>query len=75
LSKIWRTRPLYTTIVEFLQRKQSLIDTELFTALKKDDRDLSFRTFNKTLMKLELEGIIYVSNLKKNKRQVELVKP
>lgn len=75
MSKIWRVRPLYTIIVEFLQGKRgAVIDTELFKALKKDDGDLSFRTFNKTLMKLEIEGIIHVSSLTKNKRHVELVK-
>ena len=75
LSKIWRVRPLYTVIVEFLRGKRgAIIDTELFKALKKNDEDLSFRALNKTLMKLEIEGLIHVSSLTKNKRHVELVK-
>jgi len=75
LSKIWRVRLLYTVIVEFLQGKRgAIIDTELFKALKKNDEDLSFRALNKTLMKLEIEGLIHVSRLTKNKKHVELVK-
>ena len=75
LSKIWRIIPLHTVIVEFLQEKRgAIIDTELFKALKKNDEDLSFRALNKTLMKLEIEGLIQVSRLTKNKKHVELVK-
>ena len=75
LSKIWRVRPLYTIIVEFLLEKRgAIIDTALFKALKKNDEDLSFRALNKTLMKLEIEGLIHVSRLTKNKKHVELVK-
>ena len=75
LSKIWRIKPLHTVIIEFLRGKRgAIIDTELFKALKKDDRDLSFRALNKTLMKLEIEGLIHVSRLTENKRHIELVK-
>ncbi len=75
LSKIWNAQPLHTTIVEFLQKKRgATIDIELYNALKKSNKDLSFRLFNKTLMKLEIEGIIHVASLTKNKRHVELIK-
>ena len=75
MSNIWYTRPLYTIIVEFLQKKRgATIDVELYNALKKKNKDLSFRRFNKTLMKLEIEGIIHVASLTKNKRHIELIK-
>jgi hypothetical protein len=75
LSKIWDIQPLHTTIVEFLQKKRgATIDVELFNTLKKSKKDLSFRRFNKTLMKLEIEGIIHVASLTKNKRHIELIK-
>jgi len=41
--------------------------------LKEKQNDISFGNFNKTLMKMEIEGKIYVSTLTKGKRQVELV--
>ena len=76
LSKFWSTQPLYTVLVELLQKKRgSSMDTELYKALKKNNSDLSLRAFNKTLMKLEIDGIIHVSSLTKNKRHVELIKP
>ena len=75
LSKFWRTLPLHTALVEFLQKKRgALLDTELYKALNKDNSDLSLRDFNKTLMKLEIDGVIHVSSLTKNKRCVELRK-
>ena len=75
LSKLWYSQPLYATIVEILQKKQgSLTDTELYEALKEDHDDLSFAIVNKALMKLEIQGLIHVFNLTKNKRGVELVK-
>ncbi|MFH0897692.1 MAG: hypothetical protein V1850_06575 [Candidatus Bathyarchaeota archaeon] len=58
-----------------LRKKQgSMMDTELYEALKEDYDDLSFATLNKALMKLEIQGLIHVYNLTKNKRGVELVK-
>ena len=75
MVKTWITQPLHTTIVEFLQKKRgATIDVELYNTLKKNNKDLSFRLFNKTLMKLEIEGIIHVANLTKNKRHIELIK-
>jgi len=75
LSKLWYSQPLHAALIEILQKKQgSLTDTELYKALRENYDDLSFITFNKTLMKLEIEGMIHVFNLTKNKRGVELVK-
>ena len=75
MPRFWSAQPLYTTLVELLQKRRGAsIDTELYKALKKDDSDLSFRAFNKTLMKLEIDGVIHVSSLTKNKRHVELLR-
>ena len=61
--------------MEILQKKQgSVTDAELYKTLKENYSDLSFFTFNKELMKLEIEGLIHVYNLTKNKRGVELIK-
>ena len=75
MSNIWDTQPLHTTIVEYLQKKRgATIDVDLYNALKKKNKDLSFQRFNKTLMKLEIEGIIHVASLTKNKKHIELIK-
>lgn len=75
MPKFWEVQPLHTSIVEVLLKKGgALTDAELYTALEKMRDDLSFRELNKALMKLEVDGVIQVSNLTKNKRRVELRK-
>lgn len=75
LSKLWRSQPLYAAVVEVLGRKQgSMLDSELYDALREQYEDLGFIAFNKALMKLELNGKIHVYNVTKNKRGVELVR-
>lgn len=70
----WDPIPLHTYIVELLEKKKGAsIDDELYKSLKEKFDDLDPRTFNKTLMKLEIGGIIRVSSLAKNTRRVELV--
>ena len=67
-------KELYVKIIEILQKKQgSLTDVELYNEIKKYYEDIGFIIFNKTLMRLEIKGIIHVFNLTKNKRGVELI--
>ena len=72
--KIWHPHPLDLTIVEILEKKGAMTDEELFDVLRETYEDLGFGALNKTLMKLEVQGEIYVSSLTKGKRRVELVK-
>lgn len=72
--KTWRPHPLDLTIVEVLDKKGALTDEELFNLLKETNADLGFGALNKTLMKMEVEGKVYVSSLTRGKRRVELVK-
>ena len=72
--KTWKPHPLYTTIVEILQKKGPLTDAELYGLLKESYGDVGFGNLNKTLMIMEIEGIVYVSSLTRGKRRVELVK-
>lgn len=71
--KTWKPHPLYTTIVEILERKGPLTDVELYDLLKENYEGIGFGNLNKTLMRMEIEGKIYVSALTKGKRRVELV--
>lgn len=72
--KTWKPHPLYTTIVEILEKKGPLTDVELYDLLKENYGDVGFGDVNKTLMIMEIEGRVYVSSLTRGKRRVELVK-
>jgi len=73
-EKIWKPRPLDLTIVEVLEKKGPMTDAELLDLLKETHEDLGFGMLNQTLMKMEVEGKVYVSSLTKGKRRVELMK-
>ncbi|MEM2123357.1 MAG: ArsR family transcriptional regulator [Candidatus Bathyarchaeia archaeon] len=73
MQKIWTPLPLHIAIIELLQKRGVYVDVELLKELKKFYGDLSFRELNDALMRLELRGIIRVSRLTKDKRNIELV--
>jgi len=72
--RTWHPHPLDLTIVEVLEKKGAMTDEELFDLLRETHEDLGFGALNKTLMKMEVQGKVYVSSLTKGKRRVELVK-
>jgi len=72
--KTWKPRPLDLTIVEVLEKKGPMTDTELLDLLRDVHEDLGFGMLNQTLMRMEVEGKIYVSSLTRGKRRVELLK-
>jgi Fe2+ or Zn2+ uptake regulation protein len=51
-----------------------MTDAELFDVLRETHEDLGFGALNRTLMKMEVQGMVYVSSLTKGKRRVELTK-
>ena len=51
-----------------------MTDTELFDLLRETNEEVGFGDFNKTLMKMEVAGLIYVSSLTEGKRRVESIK-
>ena len=71
-TKTWKPHPLYTTIVETLERKGPLTDVELYEQIKESHGEAGFGDLNKTLMRLEIQGKLYVSTRTKGKRRVEL---
>lgn len=73
MNKVWGPRPLNLAVVEVLQRRGPLADTDLLDEVKESYGELSFRELNKVLLKLELNGIVWVTRLMKGKRRVELV--
>lgn len=72
--KTWNSRPLFSQIIEILERKGPLTDTELHDFVKGTHEGVGFNELNKTLLRMEIEGCIYVSVQTKNKRRIELVK-
>jgi hypothetical protein len=70
----WKVQPIYTTVIEILEEKGSLSDGELFETLKAFYKEIGFDDLNKTLMKMEVIGLVSVSSLSKDKRLVQLRK-
>ena len=52
--KIWKHRPVYTAVVEILEKKGSLTDFELYGILKESYGNLEFGKLNNALMKMEI---------------------
>ncbi|MFC1486827.1 hypothetical protein ACFLRN_03970 [Thermoproteota archaeon] len=73
MIKTWKPHPLHTQIKEFLERKGPMTDLELFDLLKGTHEGVGFSELNKTLMKMEIQGSLFVSTRTKGKRRVELV--
>ena len=72
--RTWKPHPIDVAIVESLQRKGALTDIELFDLLREYYGSVGFGSFNKVLMRLEIEGKVHVSSLIRGKRRIELVK-
>lgn len=70
----WKVQPIYATVIEILIEKGSMTDTDLFEALKAFYKEIGFDDLNKTLMEMEITGLISVSSLTKDKRLVQLKK-
>ena len=70
--KTWVSHPLKTQIREFLERKGPMTDLELLD-LVKGTHDVGFSELNKTMLRMEIEGTIYVTPRTKGKRRVQLV--
>ena len=71
--KTWKVQPYQLTVIEILKKKGSLSDVELLEALKSFYKNIGYADLNKTLMKMEVTRLIFVSSLTKGKRLVQLV--
>jgi hypothetical protein len=59
-------------IVESLVRSGAMEFDELFKAVQKLQSDLNQHDFNRTLMELEVQGLIRVSKMTRGKKRIEL---
>lgn len=65
--------PIKSEIMEIVSRQGNLTDTELFNAVQKRYSWLNLKEFNRELMELEIQGLINVFQIGKEKRRIELV--
>lgn len=70
--KMWKPYPTYTVVADILKKKGSVTDEELLEAVRTFYKDVSVEDLNKILMKMEIAGLITVSNLMRGKRLIEL---
>jgi len=68
----WKIHPVYLTIIEILQEKNSITDEELLEMLKAFYKEIGLDDLNRTLMRMEISGLIHVSSLTKGRRLVQL---
>jgi hypothetical protein len=65
--------PLRNLVYETIKNSGSLTDTELSKALIKSGISIPEDEFNKTLLNLEIYGLIKVTWLTKDERRIEIV--
>ncbi|RLI30524.1 MAG: hypothetical protein DRO46_00195 [Candidatus Hecatellales archaeon] len=70
-AKIWRPIPLQLRILEILDDAGSLSDDELLKALEKQGEEVSMETLNRTLLQMEVRGLIRVTNAPRGRRKIE----
>jgi arginine repressor len=65
--------PIRNIVLEKIKEVGNLSDNELLSNLEKDGVQITVADLNKTLLDLEIFGLVRVSWLTKDKRRIELV--
>ena len=65
--------PIRNIVLEKIKEVGNLSDNELLSNLEKDGVQITGADLNKTLLYLEIFGLVRVSWLTKDKRRIELV--
>jgi hypothetical protein len=65
--------PIRNLMYEKIRQAGTMTDTDLMKDLTKDGITLADSEFNKTLLDLEIYGLVRVSWVTKEKRRIELV--
>ncbi|MFX0134516.1 MAG: hypothetical protein ACFFDN_12825 [Candidatus Hodarchaeota archaeon] len=70
----WRHLPLKNIIIEIIfKNKGMMTDIGLYNRLIKEDKNLSQSDLSKTIMALEIEGLVNVTKITKTKNKIELI--
>ena len=64
--------PVRNLIYEKIRQAGNITDSDLINALSKDGVTMAEAEFNKTLLDLEIYGLVRVSWVTKEKRRIEL---
>ena len=64
--------PIRNLIYEKIRQAGNMTDTDLMNALNKEGITIAESDFNKTLLDLEIYGLVRVSWVTKDKRRIEL---
>jgi hypothetical protein len=70
---MWKTRPAYFVMLEILEKKGAMADSDLMEQLNEEFPDLGAKDFNHLLLKLEVAGRIRMTSMARSKRRIELV--
>ncbi|MHA1832526.1 MAG: hypothetical protein ACTSV7_00925 [Candidatus Baldrarchaeia archaeon] len=73
--QIWNLTPLKVLVLQIVKKHQVMLDSDLERQLQKYLKNLSPTELNKTLLQLEIEGLIHVSQITKTKRKIEVITP
>lgn len=73
MGKVWRPVPLHNLVIETLSSLGSCDDTELLRSLRREV-EVTLDTLNKVLLKLEIRGLIRVTNTTKGRKKIEFIK-
>jgi hypothetical protein len=65
--------PIRNLLYEKIRQAGTMTDIDLMNALQKEGLTLADSEFNKTLMDLEIYGLVKVSWVTKEKRRIELI--
>jgi hypothetical protein len=71
----WYAVPITNLIVQIVKKRRGVIlDDELIRALKKElGAEPSDAELNSALLKLEINGLVHVSQITKTKRRIEVI--
>jgi len=72
MAKLWRPMPLPPLILDIVKKTGGCTDEELLRNLKKETGEVDTSTLNKTLLAMEVRGLIHVSAAPKGKKKIEL---
>ena len=71
----WNAIPITNLVIQIIKKRRGVIlDDELIRALKKElGTEPSEAELNDALLKLEINGLVHVSQITKTKRRIEVI--
>lgn len=65
--------PLKNLVYEKLKQQNNILDVDLLNELKKEDSNITIKALNKTLLNLEIMGLVSVRWVRKDARRIEII--